>query len=178
MNCYFKMERDHTEFADHTAYAWYSARVRDGYASVGHHAGDDILWSYVRGCRLEMAFYLWLGGKESGAVWNHRTRQTSTREEAKRCDVEYKDLQIDVKGQPEGWDDCHIIRRDQVEPLHIYVLGSVHRYPLCVFAGWMIGANIMKCEIGGRPAVPGYIVAIDDPDLRDCMSLKDARYQI
>jgi hypothetical protein len=65
MNCYFDMQKEHTEEADHVAYARYVDAVRNGRHRVGHRDGDDILWSYVRGRRCELAFFLWLGGRRA-----------------------------------------------------------------------------------------------------------------
>lgn len=175
MNCYFTMTKDQTEFADHTAWAWLSARINAGQDHIGHREGDDKLWSYVRGVRLECAFYLWLGGREA-ATWNHKTIR---HRKVSGFDILYRGHKIDVKVRPEGWaDDENIVRCDQVVAGHVYVLGSVANYPLCAFSGWIPGAAVKQCRIGGRSDIPGHIVTADHPELRDCMSLKDDRYKI
>src|SRR6516162_1817796 len=132
MNREFVMEKAHTEYADHIAYARLTDAVRTGRDYVGHVEGDDKLWSYVRGCRAEMAFYLWLGGK-SIARWIDFIVDP-TAEQLNFCDMVYRDFKIDVKARPEGWVDF-IVRCKGVKPENVYVLAVTDFYPLIIFHG-------------------------------------------
>jgi hypothetical protein len=173
MNCYFDMQRSHTEFADHTAYARLTSAISENRQFVGHRANDDLLWSYVRGCRMEMAYYLWLGGKNKGARWNAFFADT-TKENMSAPDIIFKFYPIDVKARPENWTEF-IVRRQSLKIGHAYVLASDEEYPRCIFHGWMWGSEVAHRRLGGRPDIPGHIIQADDAQLKDCMMMKWAQ---
>ncbi len=176
MNCYFMMTKQHTALADDIAYSRFVDATRNNRAHVGHLPDDDTIWSYVRGCRFELAFYLWLGGNSTGTKWNSFF-MNATPEQLSLPEIEYRGRSIDVKLRPNGWDDF-IVRQQSLKADVNYVLASDDDYPRCVFHGWMTGLTVATCRIGGRREIPGYVIGVDHPEIKDCMMLKDDRYKI
>jgi hypothetical protein len=177
MRCYFQMRDEHTKFADEISAGIYAARVADQTDFVGHIRGDDPSKSYQRGIRMEVAFYLWLGGKDA-ARGNFEVHKIRTRKMAKEPDIWYAGYEIDVKSRPENpVYKNHLIKKSQVDhDNRIYVLGVYDEYPFCIFDGWLWGRELKTYPIGGREEVPAFKVPSNDPLLtswqRDCMQLK------
>lgn len=173
MNCYFDMTGDLTAFADEIGQRRYDDAVRNGRGTLGHAAGDDILAAYVRGARAEMAFYMWLGGKGS-AQWN-TFFLNATFDQLALPDITYAHHRIDVKLRPKGWRDF-IVRCRGLNQSFVYVMAVDDFYPTFAFRGWLHGHEVAARSIGGRAEVPGHIVELTDPALKDCMVLKHSHW--
>ena len=163
MNCYFTMSIEHTAYADEVATRIHAARKLDGKEFIGHRRSDDVLSKWMQGIRCEMAFYLWLGGKSSGAVWDCAVHQIITLELARHPDIVFRDHKIDVK---RGF----LLRKTQLNLDHVYVFADDATYPRVKFMGWLPACEIADCRIAGRSDIPAY--SVDGVGLNDCMMFK------
>jgi hypothetical protein len=120
---------------------------------------------------MELAFYLWLGGKGFGIKWFSFERNASAADLAANPDIISNDIPIDVKGKPLGWDEF-AVRRQTLNDLHAYVLATDDFYPEVRFYGYLFGKEIREggFRVGGRKEIPCYCIGMD-AKLHDCLSL-------
>ena len=135
--------------------------------NVGHRPNDDKEKSYVSGACFEMAFYLWLGGKESGAQWFTYINNASREQLTEQPDINYRGCLLEIKAAPINAENCYI-RADSVNLERVYVVGSIAKYPNCIFFGRMPGDEIKQRRIGGRDDIPAHLIHPIDLGLRDC----------
>jgi len=162
------MATEHTEYADRIGADRLEDAKNNSRDGVGHKIGDDKLTSYCRGTRCELAFYLWLGGKNRGVRW-FSFKPNATANDLSMPDIVSNDIGIDVKTRPSNWNDF-AVRKQSLNNKHAYILASDNFYPEVRFYGFLWGSQIRTFPIGGRPEIPCYVVSFD-AILRDCSEL-------